>query len=84
MSYLDSDWRERRGLLPCRHMLNFYLAVILLFFWVSGFTFGGLAIVGQYPCVHFQESYEQHECYVHDGVVAQYSLEGCVSKKILI
>jgi hypothetical protein len=59
-------------------MLNFYLAVVLLFFFVSGLTLGGLAVVGQYPCLDMDEKYSQQECVVHDGVVAQYSLEGYV------
>ena len=77
--YLDEDWRAARGLDPCTHMWNFYISVFLLFITVCGITLGGLALVGQYDCLRFDELYSQQECTVNGAVIVQYSLEGYVN-----
>jgi hypothetical protein len=78
VKYWDDDWRLKRGLEPYDHMLNFYLSVALLWFFTCGFTMTGLSFVGQYGCVGLEQTYEQQECFVHEGVAVQYSLEGYV------
>ena len=78
ISYLDQDWRAARGLRPLNYMYNHTISIVLLFFMVFGVTLGGLAIVGQSKCLNFDQKYSQQKCIVHEGVTAEYSLEGYV------
>ena len=79
VKYWDDDWRARRGLEPYTHMLNFYLGILLLFWFVCGYLLTGLSMVGQYQCVGLDTYYTQEQCLVHQGIAVQYSLEGYVA-----